>query len=618
MTTQFFLPELTLRGRDAAELVAIIARWEAGELGSSPGVSTPAGERLPRLRVPAPGRPVHRFGRLADGSRVTYALRLLIEPAASPVLRVGLHFDGPGAPTDESRGGGPLLQALLAAGATVEHAAFPLGVRAVDDAARAEALVVRLLDPRRSIPIVVVSCLASGAPGLAPDALVKELGPMAQVWSVGSREASLSFRSAFEQRKLDGRWSCYDGGVRVYAPGFDPTSQPLEAHPLLLRRTYETADGSALDFTGGWLRRVLVVMLDERGWRDERRRELSASWGGGPSVMSVGDEERVVLQASMSGARATLGEAVPLLGALRESIAGQGAASPGDAPTASVSPSIGAPQAPPVEPEGAAAAELRGATLQRDEPKAELGAPRPTSTSPDPEEPGEDTLELPVSAPSSAPSPEPHPPSTARPDEVPAATLRRRLMNTLTELTGIEAALQILESDLENAEQGRAEAERRVATLEARLNEVHALPQAVGATLELLAAQFQDLLQITQAALKVAATSGFRDTALVSQAVACIALGGGEPAAVRHLVEQRLGKRASYSPKDSPETMRAFGAERQFRLDDGSRVECQQHLTLGHGARNEHTTLHLYFRAQGAGAQILYAGPHLRTVSHDT
>ena len=65
--------------------------------------------------------------------------------------------------------------------------------------------------------------------------------------------------------------------------------------------------------------------------------------------------------------------------------------------------------------------------------------------------------------------------------------------------------------------------------------------------------------------------------------------------------------------------MAKFGASRVFPFADGTTEVVERHITLGHGARNLNQTFQIYWRPTHRGAvEVVYAGPHLPTVSGNT
>ena len=84
-----------------------------------------------------------------------------------------------------------------------------------------------LLDPRRELPLVVVSAGRDQQPSLDPDKLQRRLAGVATVWSLDRQGSDLLSRS------LGHSLSCYNGAVRVYRPGFR-RADPHRRHPFWL------------------------------------------------------------------------------------------------------------------------------------------------------------------------------------------------------------------------------------------------------------------------------------------------------------------------------------------------------------------------------------------------
>lgn len=118
----------------------------------------------------------------------------------------------------------------------------PLKLRGLPGGSKLSELIG---DPRRSLPIVVVSEQSSLGPhGLIlypnlDDRLAEELAPLARIIRADTQ-------ASWQLTKLRGReWSCFNGAVRLYWPRVRPESNPYD-HPLwtptsLLARDQSTA-----------------------------------------------------------------------------------------------------------------------------------------------------------------------------------------------------------------------------------------------------------------------------------------------------------------------------------------------------------------------------------------
>lgn len=101
-----------------------------------------------------------------------------------------------------------------------------------------QRVVAGLLDPERQTPMVIVSRSGNGSPILDGDRLAKSLQGMARVY-VESTTRPHALKAAFTDAGVtdSGLW-VFDGGVRVYFPGFGPEAHRYE-HPLVIRRDLE-------------------------------------------------------------------------------------------------------------------------------------------------------------------------------------------------------------------------------------------------------------------------------------------------------------------------------------------------------------------------------------------
>lgn len=121
-------------------------------------------------------------------------------------------------------------QEVLVGEMRVKATVYPLPENGVDQ-------FVGLLEAKqRRLPVVLLTPFANGEPGeLDARALADHLAGVAIVAEAATPEAT----RALSERL--GRLGCYDGGVRVYWPGFD-NSDDLKRHPLML--------GSRIGFVG--------------------------------------------------------------------------------------------------------------------------------------------------------------------------------------------------------------------------------------------------------------------------------------------------------------------------------------------------------------------------------
>ncbi|MCA9638723.1 MAG: hypothetical protein KC420_21990, partial [Myxococcales bacterium] len=79
-----------------------------------------------------------------------------------------------------------------------------------------------------------------------------------------------------------------------------------------------------------------------------------------------------------------------------------------------------------------------------------------------------------------------------------------------------------------------------------------------------------------------------------------------------------FGNAARWKPKDSPETARAFGAQRTWAGEDGKAKLFTRHVTLGHGL-DARGCLQIYYDVLADGrVEVAWVGEHRPTVSVDT
>lgn len=99
-------------------------------------------------------------------------------------------------------------------------------------------VIENLMDPERQTPMVIVSRSGNGSPILDGDRLASSLQGMARVY-VESTTRPHALKAAFTDAGVtdSGLW-VFDGGVRVYFPGFSSVAHRYE-HPLIIRRDIE-------------------------------------------------------------------------------------------------------------------------------------------------------------------------------------------------------------------------------------------------------------------------------------------------------------------------------------------------------------------------------------------
>ena len=138
-------------------------------------------------------------------------------------------------------------------------------VRALSTTEDVRAFVhTRLLNPQRQRPCIVVTEILSsfwpswsrGASRIDPMAVVKQFESIADVVSIRGKKSSFALSKALQEAGIGKSYSCFDGGVRVYAPNMSADDSLLQ-HPLLTKfRLYKLDDAQVLDNVEAALRGV--------------------------------------------------------------------------------------------------------------------------------------------------------------------------------------------------------------------------------------------------------------------------------------------------------------------------------------------------------------------------
>ena len=99
-------------------------------------------------------------------------------------------------------------------------------------------LVNLLVDPQRSLPVVVLSAPDANRwnfPSPAPEYLIRGKELSERCFGMGL-VVELPYSHAFSLSDQVGRnWSVFDGGVRIYRPGLDLDEDDIYSHPLFLK-----------------------------------------------------------------------------------------------------------------------------------------------------------------------------------------------------------------------------------------------------------------------------------------------------------------------------------------------------------------------------------------------
>lgn len=588
MPDHYFTPHLAFRGgQDPTWIAEAIEQWERGTSAEVVRIVGSGGRPLPPWPALAPGTVEHRFGAFREDPALLYRLRLEVGPGARGRVTVGVLFSGPGDPAPDTRGGGDLIDVLSR---NWRHKPlpemFPSRLRIATSRSDIAELFARLVDALRRIPLVIVTRRSrSEEPVADPESLTQAMRGMAEVWSLPETGATFELGREFASRGFDERWNCYDGGARVYLPGLDPAQDELSRHPLVLAdRLLSRSDPT--NAATSWALAVACRALGSDEWRERWRAEFSEKSTQGDSAGVVASRLRehsgfVALVTKLDSHTETGSRA---------------------ADDASSQPS-GEQRVPRSELE-----------LERSEP-----ADDDAGTDHADAEPTADDARM-----SSADD-------GGEPDIADQGLNRmsraQRGMRSLSEafeaFSNLEELLKELEQEVLTlrAERDALATERDELSqeLQDREQSPAKMPTTVAAVLELVSQLDPARLRVTGYALRKSRTSRFGDIALLSSVLMVLMSVGPGFGIVDTELQRRFGRRCRARPKESPQTMAKFGDNRTFKLDDGRLARVEQHVTLGHGSRNLHETLQLYWRcADDDAVEVVYAGPHLPTVSANT
>lgn len=188
-----------------------------------------------------------------------------------------------------------------------------------------------------------------------------------------------------------------------------------------------------------------------------------------------------------------------------------------------------------------------------------------------------------------------------------AASYFEELERMQGELDAALAALNATKAELAERTVAVAEAERRCCR-----------PQTALQALESAQRLFPESLTFTERASKRAGETRFRKGGVVFDVLVILALAAASSCDPRDLLRPCKGNGARSRSKDSAPTLEAFGAERTLITEDGDRIVCSAHITLGHGMKVG-KTLQIYYRRLADGRfEITHCGDHLRTTSRNT
>ncbi len=619
MATHYFHPFITFSHEvEPAKLRAVINTWEQGE-GPEPRIVGTSARPLPVLPATPPGSSLYRRGRFAADPQISYRLRLEVGTGARPITRIGLFFTGPDLPTDETRGGGHLVNALARTNwrSPPKPEFMPLTIRHADTSKQVrEELLPSLLAPTRKVPILLLTHRSSSGEALADIETIHDyLHGMAEIWCISRREATFALRDGFIDRGFDGRWGCYDGGIRIYMAGFQPGADDLGDHPLLLASSLDRDDEDPSSAAIRWALPYVARALGVDAWTESIRSEMAARPGRPANDLRAPLDERHQLE--LEHARAQLQR--------REDLARVETPGPKFDAIAQPSPVPADTSAPPGSstPSAAAAASAAPAANGSTVSAAPVVVVDPT--------PSHEVVPAPASSTADAgAAPRPQEPRT-RDDQdsqkksmIAEATHNLRdaidIFANIEELLGeIEEERISLLEDCKDLARARDKLSQELQDLQQRNSNDDSTPNTVVEMARFQAKLFEDRLRITKYALRKASASNYNNLILFGQVLAVIALHGTQFRRLNDTLGELFGARARARHRESPHTMKAFGKQRSFPQDDGTNITTELHITLGHGHANRHKTLQIYLRVPSSEfVEIVYIGPHLDTVTVNT
>ena len=470
----------------------------------------------------------------------------------------------------------------------------PWGAERID-ADEVGEIVAWLADPGRAVPVILVAVdNASRSRLVDVDELARRLAGMAAVVGLESVRASFRLRDMLVEHGFSDMFGCYHGGVRIYWPGLQRGDNPYD-HPLVLQPKITAAPpGSRAEYVAGILGAWLTEDIDVG--QALRALEPRRPEGGGsrPAVSelwarltrgSIAELYRQVAARDVAGgARA---EAAP--GARAEGAGGRDAGAPRGVVVAPVA-AVRSPAARPAAEVNVLRAVPQADTIAalKAEIEALRGALAAAEAKAGSAEAGQRAAEEELRA--------------QRPDA---------------------EALEVLVAEVEEAqrEASRTLADERRARqrAEQERDELAALlepPATVTAALALAEKVLGERLIVLKSARASAEESPYREPQRVLDVLLVLALAGqGDVDAV---IKQVFGNAARWKPRDSPETSRAFGAQRTWMGSDGVKRLFTRHVTLGHGV-DARTCLQVYYDVTSEGRiEVAWVGEHRPTVSVDT
>jgi hypothetical protein len=177
---------------------------------------------------------------LAEGTG-TFALRSLVG-SPEPNLDIEPHVPG------------VVRQVIQSPGLSAGRYRLTDKGRKIGSEAHAELLIDALLDPRRKLPIIVLSVPAAST---FPDRPLLDARMLAE--ACAGLAIVIILPSAYSwalTERLGKQLSVYEGAVRIYLPGFTEDANPFGGHDLILSERFSSPAGAAITQTR--LRRIVA------------------------------------------------------------------------------------------------------------------------------------------------------------------------------------------------------------------------------------------------------------------------------------------------------------------------------------------------------------------------
>lgn len=473
-----------------------------------------------------------------------------------------------------------IVRWMLANLPTIEPASLRAMQATVVDEPDVPALVAWALDPDRGLPLLIVSVEnASRATLVDADQLARRVAGMMTVHRLGSVRASYRLRDELVSVGLDEKLGCYNGGVRILWPGVRPGDNPYDHLLVLPVRLTGMAPSTRTEQVAGVFCELVAENEDLRRWiRDVEGPTPPPAPRRPPPTTPVTLGPRRADEVLRTPTEST----APVLGA----------------PPRLVTPPrvVPPPPAAPSPPQGMGPAPLPCAPVDR-EPAAREPAP-------------------PIEA-IDAPAP-----ATVEPEPTPASVRAPSKSTWLALADDLAAGLQLAEEQEKELETVRLElalARRDLRRAEQERDEIRGSlgpPRTVAAALAIAEALFAEQLIVLRSARSSAEDSPYRDPARVLFVLGLLAncdVGG-----IGDVIHRALGTMARWKPKDSPETLKAFGRERTWADAGGTAKTFGRHITLGHGVSAQ-KCLQIYYDVLADGRiEVAWCGEHRPTVGEDT